>query len=731
MKCMNRKGSRYLSERFAGKLCCASLALLVPLPLWAQVPSADLLEMSLEQLSQVVVTVATGTVQNLKNAPAIATVFTAEDIKAMGATELDQVLEAVPGMHVSRSANRLNAIYSIRGNHSLSNSQVLLMMNGVPVKDIYTGGLPPNFRLPVANIARIEVIRGPGSALYGADAFAGVINVITKNAKELGQAVVGVRGGSFGSRDAWAQHGGAWGGWDVAFSAEMSRSDGDRERRVDADLQTTFDSALGTSASRAPGPLDTRYDVLNTHLNLSRDEWSIKLWSWRQDNAGIGPGVAQALDPAGYQDVSRYQVDAGFQNLRLADQWGMDARLSYGYMNQQEYFNIFPAGTRLLIGADGNVNFTAPAGLVDFPDGLIGKPGLVERNLALAAMTSYEGWTNQRLRIGAGVQRNEARTNEAKNFGPGVINGTVSPIGGALTDVTHTANKYMLDTGRTLVYALIQDEWQMRRDLALTAGLRYDHYSDFGSTLNPRFALVWETSDRLTSKLLYGQAFRAPSFVELYAVNNPAYLGSRKNVPETIKTLELAFDYQPVDTLRTALNLFGYVTKDNIEFRADPAPATTTSAQNIKGQRGHGFELEGEWRPDPAVQLRANYAWQHSELRATGQRVADAPGQRAFFDARWKFLPGWTAGAQVNRVADRKRVAGDTRDAIKDYTTVDMTLRHQFIAQNMELAASVRNAFNADAREPSNGTIPGDYPLEKRSFHIELKYALDARSAKP
>ncbi len=229
--------------------------------------------------------------------------------------------------------------------------------------------------------------------------------------------------------------------------------------------------------------------------------------------------------------------------------------------------------------------------------------------------------------------------------------------------------------------------------------------------------------------MLYGQAFRAPSFVELYAVNNPAYLGNRRNVPETIKTLELAFDYQPVDTLRTALNLFGYETKNNIEFRT--AQDFSANAQNIKGQRGHGFELEGEWRPDPAIQLRANYACQHSELRATGQRVADAPGQRAFFDARWKFLPGWTAGAQVNRVADRKRVAGDTRAAIKDYTTVDMTLRHQFIAQNMELAASVRNAFNADAREPSNGTIPGDYPLEKRSFHIELKYALDARSAKP
>jgi iron complex outermembrane receptor protein len=368
---------------------------------------------------------------------------------------------------------------------------------------------------------------------------------------------------------------------------------------------------------------------------------------------------------------------------------------------------------------------------VDFPDGLIGKPDLVERNLALAATTSYEGWPNQRLRIGAGVQRNEASTNEAKNFGPGVIDGTVSPIGGGLTDVSNTANKFMLDTGRTLVYALLQDEWQMRRDLALTAGLRYDHYSDFGSTVNPRLALVWETSDRLTSKLLYGQAFRAPSFVELYAVNNPAYLGNRKNVPETIKTLELAFDYQPVDTLRTALNLFGYETKDNIEFRADPAPATTISAQNIKGQRGHGFELEGEWRPYPAVQLRANYAWQHSELRATGQRVADAPGQSAFLDARWKFLPGWTAGAQVNRVADRKRVAGDTRDAIADYTTVDMTLRHQFIAQDMELAASVRNAFNADAREPGNGTIPGDYPLEKRSFYLELKYMLDAPSAKP
>ncbi|MEO8119834.1 MAG: TonB-dependent receptor plug domain-containing protein, partial [Rhodoferax sp.] len=132
------------------------------------------------------VTIATGTRQLIRKAPSTATVMTAQDIVTMGATTLDEVLEAVPGLHVSRSTLDYAPNYGIRGILTESNPHVLTMVNGVPMTSAYLGNrndMPVS--LPVENIARIEVIRGPGSAVYGADAFAGTINIITKTGSEF------------------------------------------------------------------------------------------------------------------------------------------------------------------------------------------------------------------------------------------------------------------------------------------------------------------------------------------------------------------------------------------------------------------------------------------------------------------------------------------------------------------------------------------------------------------
>src|SRR5674476_488408 len=122
------------------------------------------------------VTIASGSRQPIARAPSVATVITAEDIAAIGAADIDEVLETVPGIHVSRSPIGYNPIYTIRGISTQYNPQVLMLVNGIPVTAAYVGDRSQIWAgMPVANIARIEVIRGPGSALYGADAFAGVI----------------------------------------------------------------------------------------------------------------------------------------------------------------------------------------------------------------------------------------------------------------------------------------------------------------------------------------------------------------------------------------------------------------------------------------------------------------------------------------------------------------------------------------------------------------------------
>jgi outer membrane receptor for ferrienterochelin and colicin len=158
------------------------------------------------------VSIATGSQQLLRRAPAVATVITAQDIAAMGATDLDEVMETVPGVHVSRGIQGYIPLYVMRGIYGDYNSHTLMLQNGVPMTTMLVGNRGNTwYGLPLENIARIEIIRGPGSALYGADAYSGVINIITKTAADTPGTEFGMRVGSFNTRSAWAQHGGKLG----------------------------------------------------------------------------------------------------------------------------------------------------------------------------------------------------------------------------------------------------------------------------------------------------------------------------------------------------------------------------------------------------------------------------------------------------------------------------------------------------------------------------------------
>jgi len=672
------------------------------------------------------ISIATGTEKPIHLAPSVASVITARDIKASGARTLDEALESVPGLHVSKSSNRNNSLYSIRGVHAGDNAQVLLLVNGLPFNDLITGARPPLFRLPVENISRIEVIRGPGSAVFGADAFAGVINVITKDRSDHDGSVIGGRAGSFDTQEGWVQYGGDHAGWDVAVSIEYSNSEGDRDRIINSDLQMLLDlpapNGFGTSASLAPGPLETGYSMLNSSISLKREQWSVWFNSWNLSDAGVGPGVAQALDPIGQQEVDQYSVKVDFSDGEMVDHWRLDSSFSYRVMDQLTTFQILPPGTVVPIGADGNL-FTPPgcglpACLVAFPNGILGNPGgeLTDTRLEVAGV--YEGWQSQRLRLAVGIDRDELKAVETKNFGPGVINGSEGSVDGTLTDLTGTTNIFVQDRSRTVRYLSLQDEWQLARDWELTAGIRYDDYSDFGDTTNPRLALVWATDYNLTSKLLYGRAFRAPSLTELFFENNPVNIGNPNLEPESIDMMELVFDYRPTFDLQTILNLFAYQADDLIEF-------VDGVAQNNRKQNGHGLELETIWALSDATQLKGNFALQYSDNDSDGSVIKDAPRRQLFIAADQKLMDVWSLYGQANWVSDRARAASDTRPAIDNYTTVDMALRYQPHQQLWQISFSVKNAFDEDAREPSDGTIPDDYPLEGRAVYLEVQYKLN------
>ncbi|MFK5892292.1 MAG: TonB-dependent receptor [Pseudomonadota bacterium] len=715
-------------------LCVGSIA-------YANIDEADeeavlaaLMAMDIEQLGEVIielddvfdvfdglikarkVSVATGESQDMSKAPSVTTVITAQDIEAMGARDLDEVLEAVPGLHVSRKFNFNMPIYSIRGITSDMNPEVLILVNGIPISSLYLGNRSLEWGgMPVNSIARVEVIRGPGSAVFGADAFSGVINIITKTAQDIDGTETGIRAGSFDTYESWVLHGKNYGGFDVAFMAEYQTTAG-YQKTIQEDAQTQFDKLFGTNASLAPGSIDAEYDVINLRTDISRGNWQLRAGYHGVDNLGNGAGLAEALDPSSHWASDRLNADITWHNANLTRYWDATVQASYFYDDQQPT----PTGDQLIF----------PAGAMGgaFPLGFTGNPGFKQEQIRLDLFGFYSGVKNHLLRFGTGYYYGDMyEVTESKNFGPHPDGGAILPT--EIVDVTDTPFIYITEEMRKAWYVNIQDIWHINESWELTAGVRYDKYSDFGSTVNPRAALVWQATPKLTTKLLYGSAFRAPSFVDTYNVNNPVVIGNPDIKPETIETWELAFNYLLKKNLYASINFFHYDIEDKIQLDSNAGTDVPITA-NIGEQTGDGMELELRWKPTVRSSLLFNYAFQKSTDKLNDADVGNAPTHQVYLRGDYLLAPNWFLDTRINWVADRKRPFGDPREELDDYTTVDMTLRYKDIkGKKWNMAIGVRNLFDADAREPSPGpdangiiNIPYDLPMAGRSLFAELRY---------
>ena len=664
-------------------------------------------------------TIASGHLEAIKKAPGVISVITADEMAKMGATHLDEVLETIPGLHVVRSdLNRLEPVYSIRGIQSGFSPQVLILFNGVELKNPFNGGLPAAFRMPLNGIERIEVIKGASSALYGANAYSGVINIVPKRARDNSEVIAQARFGSFDSSDLTVQHrqqndSGAG----IFLSLERQSSRGDRQRIVTQDLQALIDPVLGTDASLAPGPLNTEYAVTNLLLNVDSDHWSWSNWLWHQDDAGTGQGVARALDNEG--DVNSRSLMSHLQYRRIVDhEFSIESNFSYHYLNAESRFKLFPDNS--LVPVDSNGNPVSGMGTpVLFTDGVIGEPDYASHKAYADFSYQYMGMVDQIWRFQWGAQYTMLKTSERKNYGPGVIDGTVSPIDGALTDVSDLPYVYLSDQERHSLFFAVQDQWHFQPDWTLTLGGRWDQYSDFGGIFNPRLGLVWEPHIDFTGKLLYGEAFRAPSFSELYLKNNPSGLGSASLKPEQIKTYELVADYLIAPSVRLISSVYYYEAEDLIENKL---VGNVFQFQNTMQQEGYGFELETHWTVNRQLKLKGQYSYQHSENRETGATVAGVPNHTGYLAVDYTLPDGWTLQLNNHWIGSRAREQSDSREKLSGYSWGTLKVSKAFKPQGLTAAVIVKNLWDADARSPASSIVPGDYPLERRSVWGELTY---------
>ncbi|UOA09070.1 TonB-dependent siderophore receptor [Methylobacter sp. S3L5C] len=676
----------------------------------------DFFAMTPAQLAATTVTIATGTPTPVFQSAASTSVVTAEQIKSMGATELHEVLETIPGVHASLQPNSYDYNYSIRGIANSANSQVLILLNGTRITTPFSGTLMSGLEMPLEAIQRVEVIRGPGSALYGADAFAGVINIITKTAKDINGSVLGVRAGDHGTQSGWGQQSAEWAGWDISTTLQYQRTDGDQGRIMNADVQTGFDNAFGTHASLAPGPMNTNYETYNGHLNLQRKHWDIGFWAFNA-NGGVRAGAAGALDPNGNANGQQFLGDVRFSTEDWLDNWELTAHASYLNADFQAQTQLYPDNSLFPIGSNGNISLDNSV-LVGFPNGFNTNLGRIEKIPSLELGSIYKGLDMHILRFGTAFRYEELISNQSSNFGYG----TQSGVGGALINVTGTPFSYLPDAHRTIGSLVAQDEWQFTTDWQLTTGLRYDHYSDFGGTFNPRVALVWDINKQLTSKLMYGKAFRAPNFREQFTQNNPVVQGNPNLKPETINTYEWALNYRPISSLSTSANVY-YYQINNLIAQVTNSGVVASNYQNSGNQNGYGTEFEANWQWSEQWNIKGNYAWQHAINETINTNVVGVPAQHVYVALDWKFLPQWQLQPQLNWIGSR---AGNTNQQLSDYETIDFTLRGKKLFGHLNLAASLRNALDTQYYEPTVLSLPTTLPMQGRSFYLEASVNFDA-----
>ncbi len=649
--------------------------------------------------------IATETEKPTSEAPAVISVITAEDLHNHGITSIEQALEEVPGVYSPYRFLTGNFVFRGVRSQISTNPEILLLVDGIPHIEVFDGVNQLYItRIPIANIQRIEIIRGPGSAVYGADAFAGVINVITKTYKDYHGDEFRGRAGSYDTQEADAILKGNLDNIGTLLSVQARTTDGHRPL-ITADAQTFFDTQFGTNSSLAPDKANTYFKEVNAILELFSENWRIRFQA-RSHKLGLGVSFNNALSDTGDGFADTYTLDYFYDNSDLLKEWIFKIKIGALYTRSGQDKPLLPPGA---------VNGT-------FPDGVIQEFEQVFRHNSIDIKGFYKGSSQHELIVGAGAYYGgNDDIHEKINFSilPGNV---VIPIGSLMNVASDQT--FIPEKTRRIKYINFNDDWNLVRDTILSYGARYDDYSDIGGTFNPRIALIWLTTQELTTKLIANRAFRAPTFVELYSRNNSFQQGNPDLDPSIIETLEIALEKRMFNNGALNLSISHHRITDFIET-IQTASGQLVSMNSSSDITGNAFELEAILPLAKDITLKSSYSYQRN-MRDGREIYNAASHHKVYAGLDWQFKNNWSLYTNVLFVRDFTRDINDPRDDLGSSTFVGTVLQYSSPTNRWDSYLSIRNIFDEVAVSPSDDYrfLPNDYPLPGTHFIFEVRYRM-------
>ena len=649
----------------------ASFLLIPSGPAAAQQEAPDLTNKSLEDLMKIEVYSASKYMQDASDAPSSVTVITADEIQKYGYRSLADILESVRGFYITY--DRDYSFVGVRGFGRLgdSNNRILVLIDGHQINDNVFGEpyLGTEFLVDVDLIERVEIIRGPSSSLYGADAFFAVINVITRKAAQLKGVEVSFAPASFGTYDGRASYGGQYRGLDVMLSGTFYNSRG----------ATLFFPQFDSPATNYGVTRNTDYESFQHILaTISFRGFTFQgLFSARDKGVPTAYYGALFNDPRTQNFDYHQYFDLSYQHS-FGDEWNFTARTSYDQARLQ-----------------------APVAY---------STGLPDGSTTVDTYSFRGNWWNSEAKLNWTLFKKHKIT-----LGTQVMDNLRQDQG----DYTAIGNTFVADPASSVIWAFYaQDEFAITHTLSLSAGLRYDHYSYFGGTTNPRLGLIYHPSHTTALKLLYGTAFRAPEPFEMTPDYGPFYDNNLQLKPETIRSVEGVVE----ETLGQHFTLEGGVFRNWINdlITIETNPADGQSIYENSGEvNATGVEVELDGRFAGGLQGRASYSYTDTEQPVTHQTLPNSPTQLGKLNLSVPIVHQWLfASLDAQYTSPVQTLAANT---VSGFSVFNVTLLGHTLGKHLDVSASVYNILNKKYFDPGRPEDPEDaIQQDGRNFRIKL-----------
>lgn len=716
--------SFYQIKGFFYKFTCFFFFFLLPQLIIAQNEDSSIKknfdDMSLVELMNVEIVTVSRLIQKISEAPGFVTVISKKEIENSGARTILDILRLVPGFSSTINQFGLNEI-EFRGFRSTNSSNIIFLMNGLSINNNVFGGATRIFDdMSVNNIKRVEILRGPGSAVYGSNAMLCVVNIITFQATEIENLNLKFRYASFNTAEFSAIYGTELLN-ELHFTAAFNIL-----KTYGPKLMIPTDRLSGESYTLAPRSTDYSNFKIDTQLSISYKGWNFNsLYVDKNRGPFIGPSFA-LVEKDEFKNRGKYFLADVSKKMAFSEKFVVKSRLYYKRMYFSPDGQLYPPGFGYYDEEDNPLDINDDGILDIFSNGMVSKYELNDNLFGLELINELRFHQKHVLSIGFITEYSwlsDIKTNANFNI---IVPGQPFYLG-----KFRIFDEGIVEPYRRLSISLFaQNIWKITKNASLTAGLHVDYYDDFGFSFNPRIGWVHNIfKNFLTYKLLYGHAFRAPSFGELARSNNANIIGNPNLKPETLDSYEAGVICNFNKYLQLEINFFhiNLINRINRKSRGEvPDGHAALIYENDDQIISKGIETQLSAKFGESFSGFINLTYQDSRtILPVGEsfQTPMIPVIKSNFMLNYKMNNMVNANIIVNYIGKRIRDVNDQREDVKAYFWSAFTIKLTNIIDKVILDFSIYNFF--DSTYVDNGHLrftPEDYPRPGLNYSIKFSY---------